>query len=262
MADKNKNDKKIEKSQGEIKKEAQKIKKAKVINWAKWAAIFGAIMVLLNLFLLTDFRITFPQFQKATYKGKTLEIPTDYKNQPLNVSPSYYIELIYKGADSIKFNRKLNFSIKLKDKGKKPVYEPEFKIYLIDSLNNLRGVFPFHKSIIQKEDLIELSAIKDEIEENDIKKRLKFSFNMPPEDQKVIGVWKILVCLYDGNNNELVAYTVNEFDVTDSSFMGWTRLLVVIFISLFTFILIIKTVTESFMDRRSPIFRKKIIPFL
>lgn len=198
-------------------KKAQESKREKVINWTKWAAVFAGILIILNLILLTDFRITFPQLQKATYKGKTLEIPTDYKNVPLNVSPFYYIELIYKGADSIKFKGKLNFSIRLKNKGKKSINEPEFKIYLIDSLNKLRGVFPFHKSIILKENLNELSVIKDEIEENDIKKKLKFSFNMPPKDQKVIGVWKTLVCLYDGNNNELISYTVNEFDVTDLS---------------------------------------------
>ncbi len=63
----------------------------------------------------------------------------------------------------------------------------------------------------------ELFENEDNVEEEDIKKNISFSFDMPPEDQKVLGTWRIFAYLYD--NKDLASYIVYEFDVAEDKSM-------------------------------------------
>lgn len=193
--------------------------KKKNINWAKRAVIFSGVMIVINIILITDIRITIPWFRKAAYLGTLLEIPASFQIKSRNVSPLYFVELIYKGNVSVKYKGKLKFSIKLKEKGKKPIQEPEFRIYLVDSIGDLRGSYPNYELI--RDQMPEGLGKADDIERENLRKSINFSFVMPPEDQKVIGVWKIFVYLYDGSNNELTSYLVHDFNVTDKPLIDW-----------------------------------------
>jgi hypothetical protein len=110
----------------------------------------------------------------------------------------------------------LKFSIKTSDKGKKPIEEPEFRIFLVDSIGNVRGVYPSQVVNLIKSNSTNLLLVNDDIKKES-KSTINFNFKMPSDDQKVMGDWKIFVYLFDKSNGVLVAYNVCEFTVVSET---------------------------------------------
>ena len=131
----------------------------------------------------------------------------------LKTSPLYYIELIVKPPLNVNYGDTLKFSINTIDKGKRTIGEPEFRIFIVDSIGNVRGVYPSQVVNLMKSNSTNLLLINDDIEKEESKNTVNFNFKMPPEDQKVIGDWKIFVCFFDKSNGMLVSYNVCEFMV-------------------------------------------------
>ena len=185
-------------------------------DWIKWGVIINFIMLIVVLFGLFNISIPLPSFAKAEHTIRTLEEPISPEILPaLKISPLYYIELIVKPPYDLNYGDTLKFSIKTSDKGKKPIEEPEFRIFLVDSIGNVRGVYP-SQAVNLKSNSTNLLLVNDDIEKES-KSTINFNFKMPSEDQKVIGDWKIFVYLFDKSNGVLVAYNVCEFTVVSET---------------------------------------------
>ena len=46
---------------------------------------------------------------------------------------------------------------------------------------------------------------------------MNFVFELPPEDQKIIGDWRAYIYLYNKNNEKLISYNVFEFSIREKS---------------------------------------------
>jgi len=186
-------------------------------DWIKWGVIINFIMLIVVLFSLFNISIPLPSFAKVEHTICTLEEPISPEILPaLKISPLYYIELIVKPPYDLNYGDTLKFSIKTSDKGKKPIEEPEFRIFLVDSIGNVRGVYPSQAVNLIKSNSTNLLLINDDIEKES-KSTINFNFKMPSEDQKVMGDWKIFVYLFDKSNGALVAYNVCEFTVVSET---------------------------------------------
>jgi len=226
-----------------VKKE--KPKKRKNINWPKWVTFLTGIVLFINIILITNIRITLPSLPKAKYFGSTLEKPLGFLRLPLKVSPLYFIELIIKGPESITYKKNLKFSIKVKEKGKKLIKSPEFRIFIIDSIGQIRSVYPSKLSeLIKNDNLNNHFDIKDDIERENIEKDIRFSFEMPLEDQKVLGTWQIFAYLYNYEDKELVSYIINKLDVNETKNIIQSGILILVtmlaVVAFFLFMLMIE----------------------
>lgn len=182
--------------------------------WSKWHLIATIIILILTFLLLSDIRINLIRSHKEFNYVSYIEEPKPFEKKPRNVSPLYFYELVYLGEDSIRHGSNLRFSLILKNKGKKSIINPEYRIYIVDAIGDLRGSFPkYNTTNGQRNENI--GYVDDGIKKNSIGTKVKFSFNMPPVDQKVIGDWKIFVYLYDGSSGDLISYLVQKFEVTD-----------------------------------------------
>ena len=189
----------------------------KTRDWVKWGVIINFIMLIAVLLSLFNISIPLPSFAKVEHTICTLEEPISPEILPaLKTSPLYYIELIVKPPYNLNYGDTSKFSIKTIDKGKKPVGEPEFRIFLVDPIGNVRGVYPSQAANLIKSNSTNLLLVNDDIEEEG-KSTINFNFKMPPEDQKVIGDWKIFVYLFDKSNGVLVAYNICEFTVVSET---------------------------------------------
>lgn len=174
-------------------------------------------MLIVILFGLFNISIPLPSSAKVEHAICTLEEPISPEILPaLKISPLYYIELIVKPPYDLNYGDTLKFSIKTSDKGKKPIEEPEFRIFLVDSIGNVRGVYPSQVVNLIKSNSTNLLLVNDDIKKES-KSTINFNFKMPSDDQKVMGDWKIFVYLFDKSNGVLVAYNVCEFTVVSET---------------------------------------------
>ena len=185
----------------------------------KWGVIINFIMLIAVLIGLLNVSIPLPSFAKVEHTAViyTLEEPISSKMLPaLKISPVYYIELIVKPPQNVKYGDTLRFSTNTIDKGKKTVEKPEFRVFIVDSIGNIRGVYPPQVINLMQNNSTNLLLINDDFEKEESRNTINFNFTMPPEDQKVIGDWKVFVYLFDKGNGMLVSYNVCEFMVVRS----------------------------------------------
>jgi len=188
------------------------------INWLMWGVVINFIMLLLLAINVFNIAIPFPSITKAEYTISTLDEPQSSEMLPaLKTSDLYYVELIVDTPSSITWNDIFTCSIKTENKGKKTVGEPEFRIFIVDSIGNVRGIYPSQMINCINYSLTNLLLLDDSIKKEESEEGIKFKFNMPPEDQKVIGNWKIFVYLFDKSSQSLVSYNVCEFEITRPS---------------------------------------------
>ena len=188
-------------------------------SWMKWGVIINFIMLIAVLIGLLNVSIPLPSFAKVEHTAViyTLEEPISSEMLPaLKISPVYYIELIVKPPQNVKYGDTLRFSTNTIDKGKKTVEKPEFRVFIVDSIGNIRGVYPPQIINLMQNNSTNLLLINDDFEKEESRNTINFNFTMPPEDQKVIGDWKIFVYLFDKGNGMLVSYNVCEFMVVTS----------------------------------------------
>ena len=186
-------------------------------SWMKWGVIINFIMLIAVLIGLLNVSIPLPSFAKVEHTIYTLEEPISSEMLPaLKISPVYYIELIVKPPQNVKYGDTLRFSTNTIDKGKKTVEKPEFRVFIVDSIGNIRGVYPPQVINLLQNNSTNLLLINDDFEKEESRNTINFNFTMPPEDQKVIGDWKIFVYLFDKGNGMLVSYNVCEFMVVRS----------------------------------------------
>jgi hypothetical protein len=185
-------------------------------SWMKWGVILNFIMLIAILIGLLNINIPLPSFAKVEHTAViyTLEEPISSEMLPaLKISPVYYIELIVKPPQNVNYGDTLRFSTNTIDKGKKTVEKPEFRVFIVDSIGNIRGVYPPQVINLMQNNSTNLLLINDDFEKEESRSTINFNFTMPPEDQKVIGDWKIFVYLFDKGNGMLVSYNVCEFMV-------------------------------------------------
>ena len=193
------------------------------VNWVKFGVIANFVMLIVVIIGLLNINIPLPSFAKVEHTAViyTLEEPISSEMLPaLKISPVYYIELIVKPPQNVKYGDTLRFSTNTIDKGKKTVREPEFRVFIVDSIGNIRGVYPPQVINLMQNNSTNLLLINDDFEKEESRNTINFNFTMPPEDQKVIGDWKIFVYLFDKGNGMLVAYNVCEFTVVRSE-IAW-----------------------------------------
>ena len=171
----------------------------------------------------------------------TLETPSPLESLPmLNVSSAYFIEITANTPTSADYNNIMEFAVNTIDRGKKHIRNPSFKAFVVDSLGNIRGIFP------------------DTSQNNSynmlVNKKFKLLFQPSPSDQKVIGTWKLYIFLFDRDNGALASYSVYEFEVTDKK--GNSFFLAVAVASIAA--LIVEIFAIIFRGR----FHKKIMRFL
>ena len=186
------------------------------INWIKWGSIINFIMLIAIIISLSNITITLPSFEKIEHQLHTLEEPISSETlHPLKNSPQYYVELIIRHPSEIDYDGNLEFSVTLVDKGKKSVEEPEIRIFIVDSIEAIRGVYPPPIVDLLKINSTDLLVMNDTIGREEITKDVNFKFQMPPEDQKVIGDWKIFIYLFDKNSGEPVSYVIEEVKIRE-----------------------------------------------
>ena len=190
--------------------------------WLKWGVIVNFAMLIVVIIGLFNISIPLPSFAKVEHTIYTLEEPISSEMLPaLEVSQVYYIELIVKPPQDVNYGDTLKFSTDTINKGKKTVEEPEFRVFIVDSIGNIRGVYPTQVINLMQNNSTNLLLINDDFEKEESRNTINFKFTMPLEDQKVIGDWKIFVYLFDKGNGMLVSYNVCEFMVVRSDI--WMR---------------------------------------
>ena len=183
-------------------------------NWIKWGVIINSIMLIAVMMTIFNITIPLPSFAKVEHTVYTLEEPISSEILPaLKASPLYYAELIVNPPQKAGYGDDLKFSAKVIEKGKKYIEEPEFRIFIVDSIGAIRGVYPLQIVNLLKTNSTNLLVINDDIGREETTKDVNFKFRMPPEDQKVIGDWKFFIYLFDKNSGESVSYAVYEFEV-------------------------------------------------
>ena len=169
------------------------------------------IAVMMTLFNIT---VPLPSFAKVEHTVYSLEEPISSEILPaLKASPLYYAELIVNPPQKADYGDDLKFSAKVIEKGKKYIEEPEFRIFIVDSIGAIRGVYPLQIVNLLKTNSTNLLVINDDIGREETTKDVNFKFRKPPEDQKVIGDWMFFIYLFDKNSGESVSYAVYEFEV-------------------------------------------------
>lgn len=185
-------------------------------NWLKWGVIINFIMLIAVLIGILNINITIPSFDKKEYEIFIIDEQISSTLLPhLRTSPNYYIELKVDSSSEIDYSETLEFSVNTIDKGKIPVKNPEFRIFIVDLVGNVRGLYPKHSINLMQNNFTNSLLINDDFEIDDTKKKINFYFKMPPEDQKAIGNWKVFVYLFDKNTEMLVSYNVFEFKVQE-----------------------------------------------
>jgi len=193
----------------------EKEKGKKKPNFVKWGVIINFIMLIAVIMTLFNITIPLPSFAKVEHTVYTLEEPISSEILPLlKTSPLYYAELIVNLPQKADYgDDDFKFSAKVIDKGKKYIEDPEFRIFIVDSIGAIRGVYPPQIVNLLKANSTNLLVVNDDIGREETMKGVNFKFRMPPEDQKVIGDWKIFIYLLDKNSGESVSYAVYEFRV-------------------------------------------------
>ena len=198
--------------------ENEKKKKPKKSDLTKWGVIINFIMLIVVIMTLFNITIPLPSFAKVEYTVYTLEEPISSEIlPPLKTSPLYYAELIVNPPQKADYGDELKFSAKVIDKGKKYTEEPEFRIFIVDSIGAIRGVYPPQIVNLLKTNSTNLLVVNDDIGREETMKDVNFKFRMPQEDQKVIGDWRIFIYLFDKNSGESMSYAVYEFGVEEQS---------------------------------------------
>ena len=190
------------------------------INWVKWGVIINAIMLLVLFLTVFNVDLSLPSYPKPEYSITTLEQPFPLypeKRPPLNCSPLYYTEIIVEKPNSVYYGDNLEISVIMKNRGKKPVKDPKLAIIIVDAIGNLRGIYPSDIFNVTNRNSTYTLGDHEKFQEESLNKGINFCFEMPPEDQKVIGGWKIFTYIYDRNSDCLVSYNVCEFDVQEKA---------------------------------------------
>ena len=183
----------------------------------KWGVIINFIMLLAVIIGLLNINIPVPSFDKKEYEIFISDEQISSTLLPnLKTSPNYYIELKVDSSSEIDYSETLEFSINTIDKGKIPVKNPEFRIFMVDSVGNVRGLYPKQPINLIQNNSTNFLLTNDDFNIGDLNKKINFYFKMPPEDQKVIGNWKVFVYLFDKNTEMLVSYNVFEFKVREN----------------------------------------------
>lgn len=183
----------------------------------KWGVIINFIMLLAVIIGLLNINIPVPSFDKKEYEIFISDEQISSTLLPnLKTSPNYYIELKVDSLSEIDYSETLKFSINTIDKGKIPVKNPEFRIFMVDSVGNVRGLYPKQPINLIQNNSTNFLLTNDDFNIGDLNKKINFYFKMPPEDQKVIGNWKVFVYLFDKNTEMLVSYNVFEFKVREN----------------------------------------------
>ncbi|MCC4765087.1 hypothetical protein FXW07_00095 [Methanosarcina sp. DH1] len=189
------------------------------LKWVKLGVIINFVMLLIVIIQLFNVQIPMPSFEKKEYQIYN----TDPKNYPLdlsllNTSPVYYVVMEVKNPDAdygtMLDLSYLRFSIDTANKGKNSVEDPEYRILICDPLGRIRGMYP--KGITSINNFDDLLLTKDDISLKESEKELNFIFKMPPEDQKILGNWRIYIYLLDNNSNSLVSYNIQDIRVIEN----------------------------------------------
>ena len=219
----------------------------------KWGVIINFIMLLAVIIGLLNINIPVPSFDKKEYEIFILDEQISSTLLPnLKTSPNYYIELKVDSLSEIDYSETLKFSINTIDKGKIPVKNPEFRIFMVDSVGNVRGLYPKQPINLIQNNSTNFLLTNDDFNIGDLNKKINFYFKMPPEDQKVIGNWKVFVYLFDKNTEMLVSYNVFEFKVRENKSNLYINLIfgfyifAVLFIMKDVFIHYIKRIKKRF----------------
>ena len=203
----------------------------------KWGVIINFIMLIAVIIGILNINISIPSFDKKEYEIFILDEPISSTLLPnLKTSPNYYIELKVDSLSEIDYSETLKFSINTIDKGKIPVKNPEFRIFMVDSVGNVRGLYPKQPINLIQNYSTNFLLTNDDFEIDDLNKKGYFYFEMPPEDQKVIGNWKVFVYLFDKNTEMLVSYNVFEFKVQEKKSVLFLTLYVVFMFFVLLFI--------------------------
>ncbi|HPJ29927.1 MAG TPA: hypothetical protein PLZ42_00880 [Methanothrix sp.] len=176
----------------------------KKIDWVKWGVIVQGIALIAIIIQIMNIPIPRPTFHDEEYSIYTLTAPESPEILPnMITSPLYYVELDVDTPTNARYESTLKFLIKVTNKGKKEIKDPKFRVFIMDPFGNMRGFYPENGT-----------TLADTIS---IDRKFYFTFEMPSEDQKVVGVWKILVFLFDGNDASVVSYNISEFNVVSDS---------------------------------------------
>ena len=77
---------------------------------------------------------------------------------------------------------------------------------------------------------------------------MNFIFELPPEDQKIIGDWRVYLFLFNEYNKKLVSYNVFEFNVKEKSDENYLTILLINIIFVTSGVLLMELI---FSKRRS-----------
>lgn len=178
------------------------------IDWTKWGTVLSAVMLILvaiQVLVALNIRLPMDFFYEDSYTMYTLTDPLPADILPeLRVSPIYYIEVSVDIPGKANYNKDVKFIISTIDKGKNHIIEPKLKAFVVDSLGNIRGVYP---NLLQNSSGYNIS----------VNKKFNLVFKSPPADQKIIGAWKIYIYILDDNAQELASYAVYEFNYIDEN---------------------------------------------
>ena len=159
-------------------------------------------MLIVVIFGLLNISIPIPSFEKEEYTIQTLNGQISHFTLPsLETSPDYYVELTVNSKSEINYGDPLKFSVKSNDYGKIHAEEPVYRILIVDALGNLRGVYPYQDLNSNQNISTNFFLFNDDSNfEQVCIENMNFIFELPPEDQKIIGDWRVYLFLFNEYN--------------------------------------------------------------
>lgn len=207
-------------------------------------------MLIVVIFGLLNISIPIPSFEKEEYTIQTLNGQISHFTLPsLETSPDYYVELTVNSKSEINYGDPLKFSVKSNDYGKIHAEEPVYRILIVDALGNLRGVYPYQDLNSNQNISTNFFLFNDDSNfEQVCIENMNFIFELPPEDQKIIGDWRVYLFLFNEYNKKLVSYNVFEFNVKEKSDENYLTILLINIIFVTSGVLLMELI---FSKRRS-----------
>lgn len=142
---------------------------------------------------ILNINISIPSFDKKEYEIFILAEQISSTLLPhLKTSPNYYIELKVDSSSVIDYSETLEFSINTIDKGKIPVKNPEYRIFIVDSVGNVRGSYPKQPMNLIQNNSTNFLLTNDDFKIDDLNKKIYFYFKMPPKIKKLLEIEKYL----------------------------------------------------------------------
>lgn len=196
-----------------------KSEKQSSFNYLKWGVIINFIMLVVVILGLLNISIPVPSFEKEEYTIQTLNEQISHFTLPsLETSPDYFVELTVNSKSEIDSGNPLKFSVKSNDYGKIHAEEPVYRILIVDALGNVRGVYPYQDFNSNQNISTNFFLFNDESNFEEVYiENMNFIFELPPEDQKIIGDWRVYIFLFNNYNEKLVSYNIFEFNVKEKS---------------------------------------------